>query len=360
VSDAGHSFHELRVARIVQETADTRSFVLDVPTALRPLFHYEAGQFLTFQIQLGATTLNRCYSLSSAPDCDDELQFTVKRVAGGRISNWFHDAIEAGQVLRVLPPTGGFTLRAGSRRPLAFFSGGSGITPVLSIVKTALATTERATKLVYANRDADSIIFGTTLAALADRNPGRLALVHHLDAERGLLDAARAREQIAASSRDAEFYLCGPGPFMELVERVLHEEGVPDERIFIERFEHLEASHASEDQLMTSLTPGEPVFANTSQVALAPPATITVHLDGAVHEIPHAAGDTLLQSARRAGLSPPAACEDGYCGCCMATLLQGEVAMAQCHALDDDERARGLILTCQARLVSGAVEVRWD
>lgn len=341
------SFHELRVARIVQETADARSFVLDVPPALRELFRYEAGQFLTFQISFGAATLNRCYSLSSAPDCDDELQFTVKRVDAGRVSNWFHDEIQEGHVVRVLPPTGGFTLRPESRRPLALFGAGSGITPVLSILKTALAATERPIKLIYANRDADSIIFRDALDLLAGRYAPRLALVHHLDAERGFLDTARVRGEIGEWSRDAEFYLCGPGPFMDLVERVLHEDGVPKGRIFIERFEFAAPAEAEASETSSAVTGGEPT-------------AITVHLDGATHVIPYAAGETLLQAARRAGLSPPSACEDGYCGCCMATLLRGEVAMAQCHALDDDDRASGMILTCQARPTSGAIEVRWD
>lgn len=340
------AFHELRVARIVQETPDTRSFVLDVPPPLRELFAYEAGHFLTFQVRLGETTLARCYSLSSAPACDAELQFTVKRVAAGRVSNWFHDQLIEGDALRVLPPAGGFVLRKESRRPLALFGAGSGITPVISILKTALATTSRRAKLVYANRDADSIIFRDALGALAGRHAERLALVHHLDAERGLLDAASVRREIAGLD-DAEFYLCGPGPFMDLVERVLRESGIPDDRISIERFEFAAPAETE--------TP-----AARSAGAADAPATITVHLDGATHEIPYAAGDTLLQTARRAGLNPPSACEDGYCGCCMATLLRGEIAMAQCHALDDDDRARGMILTCQARPTSGAIEVRWD
>lgn len=346
MSGAGrNAFHELRVARIVQETADARSFVLDVPAELRELFRYESGQFLTFQVAAGAATLNRCYSLCSAPDCDAELQFTVKRVADGRVSNWFHDTIREGDAVRVLPPAGGFTLRTGSARPLALFGAGSGITPVLSLLKSALATTDRPLKLVYANRDADSIIFRDALTALHARHPDRLTLVHHLDADSGFLDEARVRSEIGAWSRDAEFYLCGPGPFMDLVERVLHAEGVEGDRIFIERFEFAAPSEAP---------------APDASDAAGAPATIIVHLDGATQEIPYAAGDTLLQAARKAGLSPPSACEDGYCGCCIATLVRGEVAMAQCHALDDDDRQRGMILTCQARPTSDAIEVRWD
>ncbi len=340
------AFHDLRVARIVQETADTRSFVLDVPPPLRELFRYEAGHFLTFQVCIDDATLNRCYSLSSAPDCDADLHFTVKRVADGRVSQWFHDHVIEGDVLRVHPPTGGFVLRPRSERPLVLFSGGSGITPVLSLLKTVLATTVRRAKLVYANRDAASIIFRDALSALAARHPDRLALVHHLDVESGFLDAARVQREITGLE-DAEFYLCGPVPFMDLVERVLRESGIPDDRILIERFEFAAPADAGA---------AEAPSAGASDA----PATITVHLDGVAHEIPYVAGDTLLQSARKAGLNPPSACEDGYCGCCMATLLRGDVAMAQCHALDDDDRARCMILTCQARPTSGAVEVRWD
>jgi ferredoxin len=155
------------------------------------------------------------------------------------------------------------------------------------------------------------------------------------------------RSEIAQWTGDAEFYLCGPGPFMDLVERVLHDAGVPTGRIFSERFEF---AAPAETERPAARRAG----------AAGAPATITLHLDGATHEIPYAAGDTLLQTARKAGLSPPSACEDGYCGCCMATLLRGEVAMAHCHALDDDDRARGMILTCQARPTSGAIEVCWD
>ena len=354
MSAGRNAFHELRVARIVQETADARSFVLDVPSlAARTLRATRPASSSPSRFRGAEHTLNRCYSLSSAPACDDALQFTVKRVAAGRVSNWFHDEIREGDSVRALPPTGGFTLRAGSQRPLALFGGGSGITPVISIVKTALATTGRSIMLVYANRDADSIIFRDALDALAVRHADRLTVIHHLDAERGFLDESRVRSEIGSRTAEAEFYLCGPGPFMELIERVLRERGVPDDRIFIERFEH-------PDQPATRRRRGNLRSSKRTSGALAPAATLTVHLDGATHEIPCTAGETLLQAARKAGLSPPSACEDGYCGCCMATLVRGEVEMAACHALDDDDRARRQILTCQARPVSGAIEVRWD
>jgi len=342
------AYHELRIARIVQETADTRSFVLDVPAALRDRFAYRAGQFLTFEVPWRETTLGRCYSLSSSPACDAELVFTVKRVAEGRVSNWMHDALRAGDAVRVLPPAGHFVLDAGSTRPLVLLGGGSGITPLFSILKTALATTERRARLVYANRDADSIIFRESLAALAARHRARLAMHHHLDAERGFLDAAGLRTALAGET-DAEFYLCGPTPFMDLVESVLREAGVPRARIRVERFV------SPPDGAVP-----EAVRAAGGPQSAAGPRTITVHLDGATHELLYAPGKTILQTAREAGLSPPFACEEAYCGSCIATLVQGRVEMAACHALDASEIEDGLILTCQAKPISPVCEVRWD
>jgi 3-ketosteroid 9alpha-monooxygenase subunit B len=347
VTDERAARHELRIACVVQETADARSFVLEVPAALRERFAYRAGQFLTFEVSIGGATLGRCYSLSSAPDCDAELAFTVKRVADGRVSNWMHDALRPGDVVRVLPPAGRFVLVPGAERPLVLLGGGSGITPLFSLLKTALATTARTVRLVYANRDADSVIFRAALDALAARHPGRLALHHHLDAERGLLDEAGIRAALD-SARDADFYLCGPTPFMNLVETVLRKSNVPRERVHIERF--------------ISPPDGEmPVEIDApAPEASAVPRSITVHLDGETHEVPYAPGQSILQAARAAGLSPPFACEESYCGSCIATLVRGTVEMAQCHALDASEREDGLILTCQAKPTSAPCEVRWD
>lgn len=334
--------------------------MLEIPAALRESFRYRAGQFLTFEVPWGDTPLFRCYSLSSSPDCDDEHVVTVKRIAGGRVSNWFHDVLREGAVLRVQPPAGRFVLRPGSERPLALFGAGSGITPVVSILKTALATTARRAKLVYANRDRDSIIFRAALDGLARREPGRLEIVHHLDVEHGLLDREAVRDA-AAGLEDAEFYLCGPAPFMSIVEQALLGLGVERERIRIERFD-LSTSLGLEQPgpLMSSLGSEQWPLANASQGASAMRAALVVHLDGDTHEVDCAPGETVLEAVRRAGLNPPSACEDGYCGCCMARLLRGRVEMARCNALDPDEVAEGWILTCQSRPQTPECEVGYD
>ncbi|MEO3787475.1 ferredoxin--NADP reductase [Actinocorallia sp. B10E7] len=308
-----HGFHPIRIKRIIQETADTRTYVLDAP------FDYQAGQFLTFKV---CGTL-RSYSMSSSPATDPELTTTVKRVPGGLVSNWMHDNLSPGDLLEATPPAGVFCLRETSA-PLVAFSGGSGITPVLSLVKTALAATDRRVRLLTADRDGDSIIFEATLAQLAERYPGRLEVRHHLDSLAGFLTEARVKE-FAADARDADFYICGPEPFMDLVERALLAQGADPGQLFIERF------GSGDDG-----APGEETE-----------GTVTIVLSGKTHTVPQHSGETLLQSARRAGLAPPFSCEAGNCATCIAQVTEGRAQMKINNALDEDEVADGWVLTCQ-------------
>jgi 3-ketosteroid 9alpha-monooxygenase subunit B len=181
-----------------------------VPPALEPLFHYAPGQFLTFEIPWQDLRLHRCYSLSSAPGCDALPKVTVKRIERGRVSNWFNDELAAGKQISVKPPEGLFVLRRDElERPLVMFGGGSGITPIVSLIKSALTNTRRPIKLVYANRDRDSIIFRAELEAWRARFPDRLQIAHHLDAEQGFMHAVNAKDHFAASSTPIS--ICGPG-----------------------------------------------------------------------------------------------------------------------------------------------------
>ena len=336
-------YHELSVARVVDETHDTRSFVLQVPEALQGRFRYQAGQFLTFRIPWEQGELIRCYSLASSPDVDAEYKVTVKRVAEGRVSNWFNDQLRVGDRIRVLPPSGRFVLRE-SEAPLLLFGGGSGITPVISLVKTALATTDRPAKLFYANRDAASVIFRAELDALVTRHPDRLEVVHHLDAEAGFADTRRLAEEIAGYE-NAHCYVCGPGPFMDVVEAALRSRQVPREQIFIERFVSPPDGEAPQVEVATE-----------AEV----PAEIVVHLEGRTHRVPYRKGQSILQAARAAGLEAPFACEEGYCGSCAAKKLQGQVVMAANDVFDADEVAEGWILTCQSHPTGPVCEVVYE
>jgi ferredoxin-NADP reductase len=325
----GHDrgYHRLTVARVTHETADTCSFALTIPDELHQAYSYAAGQFLTFRVTIDGRTYYRSYSMSSAPASDDLLAVTVKRVGAGAVSNWMIDSLQPGDEVEASVPAGVFVLRSSGRNVLAF-AAGSGITPIFSIVKSALATSGRECRLLYANRDEDSVIFGPELSALATDHPGRLQTDHHLDDASGFVAAADI-EGYLPYARDAEVYVCGPAPFMDLVEATLLAGGVAVEQIHIERF-----------------TTTEPPAVPANHAAAR--TQVTIELDGETKTADHHPGATVLQTARQLGMSPPYSCEAGNCATCMAKLVEGEVKMNVNDALFEDEVAEGWILTCQS------------
>lgn len=339
-------YHSLRVARIVDETSDARSIVLEVPDQLRDLFSYKAGQFLTFRFEVDGKKLVRCYSLASCPNSESEHKVTIKRIQDGRVSNWVNDTLAAGHFVEVMRPAGLFTLQNRGHRVI-LFGGGSGITPCISIIKTALATTDRKIRLVYANRDEASVIFGRELADFEKRYPDRLEVIHRYDAVHGFADAAAVRGYVGADT-DADFYICGPGPFMDVVESTLLSMGVAREHLFIERF----GSPGADVAPAPAVAPG-------SAAAAEGGATITVVLNGSSHEVPWTSGDTVLATARKAGLEPPFACEEGYCGCCMAQVKEGAVDMKANDCLDRSQLAEGWVLTCQGVPRPGKLRIQY-
>lgn len=345
-----HGYHRLAVKRIVQDTADTRSFVLDVPEDLRETFRYRPGQFCTFRVRIGPDEHLRSYSMSSAPETDDDLTVTVKRVPGGVVSNWLHDQVSEGELLETTKPSGVFCPQDGDR-PVLAFCGGSGVTPVMSITKSVLAATSRRVVMLYANRDRHSVIFHDELRELVARHPGRLDVHHHLDATSGFLDGDAIRRFLAATE-DADIYICGPGPFMDLVEVTLLEAGVDAECIFIERFVNAGQSvqPAAGDLI------DHPVVGGDGEV----PDAVTVILKGKRHTVAYRAGDTLLETARRGALQAPYSCEAGNCATCMAMLVEGSATMRANNALDPDEVADGWVLTCQAIPEGSTVTVEYE
>ena len=337
---------ELRVARGVPETHDACSLVLEITPELEPRFRYRAGQFLSFKIPWQGKVLTRSYSLASSPDVETECKVTVKRVEDGRISNWINDRVKPGDALMVVPPAGLFVLNE-KTRPITLFAGGSGITPCISLIKTALATTKREIRLIYANRDERSIIFRAELEALVARHGARLSVHHSLDDRDGFLDVRRVQHQ-AVDSLEGDFYLCGPGVFMDLAERALAALHVPAEQIHIERF----VSPPDPDQERQS-------DALAGEAGHVTPDTITVVLDGTEHQVPYAADERVLGAARRAGLEPPFSCEVGYCSCCMAKLASGKVRMVANDCLTPDLLEEGWVLTCQSICVSRNVRIEY-
>lgn len=335
-----HGFHRLTVNRIVPETADACTVVLDVPEDLRQVFRYEAGQFCNLRVELHGELHVRCYSMSSAPAVDDELRVTVKRMSGGLVSNWVNDELAAGDAIEVSPPSGFFQLTA-SGSDLVAFAAGSGITPVHSLIKTALATSGRRLRLLYANRDSDDVIFAAELSALEALHGNRLQVLHRYDREEGLLDPEAVRA-FAGSPGASDYYICGPAPFMEVVERTLLEMGADPAQLHIERF-----------------TPAELPVAPLPP-RLPTPTRVTIELGGRRETTDHRPGTTILQTARQLGMSPPFSCESGSCATCMARLVDGTVDMYVNNALTADELDEGWILTCQSVPTTASVHVLYE
>lgn len=333
-------FVSLRITRVVPETAEASSFVLEVPGEHATAFTYQSGQFVTVRPVIDGVPVPRCYSMSSAPAVEDDIRVTVKRVTGGPVSNWLAENLGPGDRLDVSKPGGRFLLRPGTAEVVAF-AGGSGIAPVLSIIKTVLATTGRRANLFYANRDADAVIFADELAALQAKYADRFTVHHHHDAERGVVTRAIVRE-FALGHADGEFYLCGPGPFMEIVEQGLARAGVPGDRVHLERFTI--ASVRDDGALGEAPTQCE----------------LTVELSGKTKTATVRPGQTLLMTARAAGLPAPSSCELGTCGTCMARVIEGEVVLSNDEVLDPDEIEQGWILMCQAIPTTATVHVVYD
>ncbi|MEU4595618.1 ferredoxin--NADP reductase [Nocardia sp. NPDC023988] len=329
----------LRVAAVVEETAEARSFVFEVPEDVKERFGYRPGQFLTLRIP-GERPVARCYSLASSPFTGEPLKVTVKRTEGGYGSNWLCDNVSAGDSIEVLPPTGTFT-PASLDEDLLLWAGGSGITPVLSILVSALVGGRGKVVLFYANRDRESVIFDRALAELVRRYPERLTVTHWLQSERGLPDAGSLAD-FAAPYADYHSYLCGPAPFMAAVTEALADR--PRERVTSEVFVSLSGDPFA-----------EPVAVASDDTA----ADVDVELDGTVHALRWPRDRTLVDVMLARGLDVPYSCREGECGSCACTVLDGEVEMGRTGVLDDDDIAAGYILACQARPRTGTVRIRF-
>jgi 3-ketosteroid 9alpha-monooxygenase subunit B len=331
-------FAPLRIKRVVRETSDAISLVLDVPEHCSSQYRYQAGQFMTLRVTVDGQDLRRCYSMSSAP-VEDDLQITIKRDPGGLVSNWLNDTASEGVEIHAAPPEGRFCLRDTADEIVAF-AGGSGITPIMSLVRTALVNSPRRIRLLYANRSRDSVIFADALDRLVNDHVDRLVVTHHIDDDSGVVTPS-AVESFIANAGAADFYICGPGPFMDTVEAAVLGSGVPRERVHLERFSV------------------EPVPADVADSS-GQTEEVVIELDRKKTTAGYRAGNTLLQTARIAGLRAPSSCETGSCGTCMARIVSGSARMLNNDALDDDEVAEGWVLTCQSLPTSQKIHVVYE
>jgi len=352
-------FHTLRVAEVVPETAEANSIRFEIPPELRDEFAFKAGQHLTLRATIDGEEVRRNYSLCTAP-ADRDWMVTVKRIGGGIFSNWVGDQLKPGDTVDVMVPHGSFTtdFAATKQRHLVGIAGGSGITPVVSLIKTLLREEpESRFTLLYGNRDSSSVIFLETLAGLKDKHLGRLEIYHFLDQEdqdidlfNGMLNRERLDEAIAALVPDAAevdgWFICGPGPMMDAAEGALLDRSIPKDRIHIERFTADRPAGAVAKEMAQLQTQAEGV-------------TVAVTLDGRTRRIPFTAGN-ILDSARASGLPAPFACKAGVCATCRAKVTKGKVEMAVHYGLTDEEVADGYVLTCQSVPVGDGVAVDYD
>ncbi|MFL6800413.1 MAG: FAD-binding oxidoreductase, partial [Sphingomicrobium sp.] len=331
-------FHALKVAEIVPETAEANSIRFDIPPELREAFAFRAGQHLTLRATIDGEEVRRNYSLCTAPG-DEDWMVTVKRIGGGVFSNWVGDHLKPGDTIDVMVPHGSFTtdFDPANARDLVGIAGGSGITPVMSLIRTVLrAEPNSRFTLFYGNRDSSSVIFLEALANLRDKYLGRLEIYHFLDAEEqdielfnGMLDRERLDQAIAALVPDAAavegWFICGPGPMMDAAEGALLDRNVARERIHIERFTADRPAGAAVRELAELQTQAAGV-------------TVSVTLDGRTRKVPFSAGN-ILDSARASGLPAPFACKAGVCATCRAKVTSGKVEMAVHYGLTDEEVA---------------------
>ena len=351
-------FHWLPVADVRSETPDAISLTFDIPADLRPLYAFRAGQYLTLRTTLDGMELRRSYSICSGED-DGELRIAIKRQEGGVFSIWAHDTFKPGLLVQVMSPTGRFGIPAhppGPRMHLAI-SAGSGITPVLSVMKTVLSREpESRCLLFYGSRATTEIMFRDVLDDLKDRYLSRLAITHILSRERqeidilnGRLDREKLNTLLPRTLGGAAIdhaYVCGPFGMIDAAQATLTGLGLSPHQIHIERFH--------------SALSGRPQPPRPLRPEAKPYAIASVIVDGARAEVPVAEGEVVLDAALRTGLDLPFSCKGGMCTTCRAKLLEGRVEMEVNYSLEPWELEAGFVLTCQSRPTTPRVVIDYD
>lgn len=337
-------YYALVVNKVIKETDDAISLRFDVPESLRERFEYQPGQFLTLRVPYDGGQQIRCYSMSSSPVLDDFLQVSVKRVHDGRVSNYLCDNIKPGDEIEVMPPAGVFVPKSFDNE-LLLFAGGSGITPVYSILRTALSRGNAPIRLVYANRDEQSVIFKQALKSLQGDYPDRLQVIHLLDSLNGIPSETFLASLAKTMPSSTQVFICGPAPFMDAVENAMTKVNIPSSSVHLERFVSAPSSVKKPE-----------VAADSSEMSTC---DATVEIGRETHQFPWQQDETLLDAAERAGVELPYSCCSGLCASCMCEVVEGEVSMLVNEVLDERDIKQNLILSCQAVPHSAVAKIRF-
>jgi len=356
-------FFSLSISKVNRETKDAVSITFNVPPLMAPQYAYKAGQYLTFSVMIEGEEVRRSYSMCSSPVTGEAITIAVKEVEGGKMSTHLNTSVKEGDLLEIMPPMGKFILdpNPNAANTYMLFGGGSGITPLLSIVKTAL-NMEPNSKcyLVYANRDESSVIFKSEIDALA-ATCDNFKVIYSYDNPSatwnglsGFLTpeniSALARKELGLNYPMAHYYTCGPGPMMDVVVRGLQSIGVRDDSIYTEYF----TAKVKEENPETA----DSGAANYSDEVIE--RTISVEVYGDKKEILVRPTETILMAAQNAGMDPPYSCTVGVCTTCRAKLKSGRAKMEEREGLSDSEIEEGYILTCQAHPLSDDVDLVFE
>lgn len=358
MSAAAPRFHRLAVNDLRRESSDAVSMTFAIPRELADDYAFSPGQYLTLRATLDGEEVRRSYSICSGPD-DGEIRIAVKKIDGGAFSSWAADELKRGDELDVMTPTGRFGVvpPAEAGRIHVGFAAGSGITPILSIVKGVLAREpDSRFFLFYGNRATDNIMFLEALEELKDRFIDRLSIFHVISGEEqdipilhGRLDGDKVRvllrSLVPAASVDHVF-ICGPSGMSEEIEATCRDIGIADDRIHIERF--------------VSEFGGKPRPKKAVAADAPPKAIVSLIIDGKRRDVPVAEDEAILDAALRAGVDLPFACKGGMCSTCRAKLVEGEAPMDLNYSLEPWELNAGFVLTCQAKPSSERVVVDYD
>lgn len=355
-------FHSLAVKDIRKETPDCISVSFHIPEEWKEEFRYKAGQNITIRAQMLGEELRRSYSICSSPH-ENELRIAIKKAPGGRFSTYALESLKAAQVLDVLPPTGNFQIFLDEKNKKHYIAcaAGSGITPVISLIKSILKEEPGSqTTLIYGNRTRNDIIFREELEDLKNNFPERLQLIHIFSREKsdapiheGRIDPAKCElifKYLVPLASNEEFLLCGPSPMIFGVRDWLLQQGIDARKI------HYELFSDPGDNIQPSFKT-VPVPEESDQQK----SFVTIRLDGVSHDfqLPFK-GDTILEAAIKQGADLPYACKAGVCATCRAKLLEGKVTMDQNYALADEEVEDGFILTCQSHPASPRLVIDFD
>lgn len=352
-------FHPLKVKKVYKETADCVIITFDIPEPLRNAFQFVQGQNITLKKHIDGEDIRRSYSICSAP-FENELSVAVKKVGGGKFSTYANTDLRQGELIDVLPPTGKFNtpLVATNKKNYCAFAVGSGITPIISIIKSTLAIEPASTfTLVYGNRSRSSIIFYEALAGLKNKYLDRFSFVNILSKEKTeteinhgrintlkLIDLQKMIDFIIMD----EIFICGPQDMLFTVKDFLMSSGVDEKKIHFELFTTPENKQAATKQKITTENKG-------------PNSKITIQLDGRSFDFDLAySGESILDAALKQGADLPYACKGGVCCTCRAKLIEGKVKMDVNYALEVDELAKGFILTCQSHPLTEKVVINFD